>query len=787
MPTIETNLYPITNLERLTAKYRLYRVKGLYPDQDEYHRRCQRLRQTLNRELKTSCGILTRNDEAVLALRQDAPEPPPQTMLGGPVAIEASGKVLPVDFLHRTPETESLALIFLQDLIKKRLRQDRRLWQPDNRALFFQKEASWSGKIAGVHYGFGVRVVPTDDGGLGFCLDAQTKYVALRPLPAELDRRTFTPYKMKNFVYHYGHDWYEVQLSDCPGLSIQEYLCGEADGKKTLFDWVLDHCPQPRPPELAKLDREGAAVEYVTAADEKRGAPAALCYRIFDTTEAEVQREHGRSILVPDDRAYAIIKQAEEHFRDLVSEGKPVTVNSQPVGFELKRFVHPDLRYGHNRVLSVRGTSGATRTELKSLGSARWDLLTDRNAGFFSTHELYQQLVIMPRSVAESWGQEFGSSLQEAVNRLYPQRRAYLPALIVYDDRTGRNFVEQGKALIAAAAGSRKQGFAVAMIHDSPAQRARNGEDMLEAYVRRELSKRGIIASVIHTTAGDAYKVVHRDGSIRCDVKSELRGVLMGYLKNIALCHVLLPNACWPFVLAEPLKADVIIGIDVKDHTAGFVGVGRDGATIKLMPARPSKQKEKLLAAQCRDYVADCVKAVAKSGALLPRSIVIHRDGRIFDSELAGCRQALEVLREEGIVASDAEITFLEIPKHSLAPFRMFELFNKEKGLLRDNPPLGTYYLAGANDAYVCSTGWPFVREGTAQPLHVHRNSGPMPIEQCAADVFALCCLTWTQPKESSRHPITLKLNDRQLTHEAGKFDADLFNFGETSVQPSTR
>lgn len=416
MPKIETNLYPITNLERLTATYRLYRLKGLYPEQDDYYRRCQRLRQDINRELKTSCGVMTRNDEAFLAIRDDIGEPPSQATVGGPVAIQATGQTLKVDFVNRTPETDMLALIFLQDLIKKRLRQDRRLWQPDSRGLFFQREPAWKGNTIGIHYGFGVRVVPTDNGGLGFCVDAQTKYVSLRPLPATLDRRSFTPHKMKHFVYHYGHDWYDVQLSDCPGLSIGEYSCGEANGRKSLFDWVLDSCAKPRPPELAKLDRDGVAVEYITAADEKRAAPAALCYRIYDTSEPEVQREHGRSILKPHSRAGAIFKQASQYFNDLVSGGRAVTVSAQPVKFELNRFLHPDIRYGHGKSLSLRGTHSATQTELRNLGADRWAMLTNPQAGFFSTHELYEQLLIVPRSVAESWGQAFAAGLRKAVD-----------------------------------------------------------------------------------------------------------------------------------------------------------------------------------------------------------------------------------------------------------------------------------------------------------------------------------------------------------------------------------
>ena len=44
---------------------------------------------------------------------------------------------------------------------------------------------------------------------------------------------------------------------------------------------------------------------------------------------------------------------------------------------------------------------------------------------------------------------------------------------------------------------------------------------------------------------------------------------------------MLLTNEKWPFVLATPLHADLTVGIDVKQNTAGFTVVGRLGNNVR--------------------------------------------------------------------------------------------------------------------------------------------------------------------------------------------------------------
>jgi argonaute-like protein implicated in RNA metabolism and viral defense len=77
----------------------------------------------------------------------------------------------------------------------------------------------------------------------------------------------------------------------------------------------------------------------------------------------------------------------------------------------------------------------------------------------------------------------------------------------------------------------------------------------------------------------------------------------------------------------------------------------------------------------------------------------------------------------------------------------------------------------------VATTGFPFRRQGTANPLHVIHKYGKLPIEECLRDVFELSTLSWTSPSNGSRVPLTIKFCDRVLFEEAADYDGDAFEF----------
>jgi argonaute-like protein implicated in RNA metabolism and viral defense len=315
------------------------------------------------------------------------------------------------------------------------------------------------------------------------------------------------------------------------------------------------------------------------------------------------------------------------------------------------------------------------------------------------------------------------------------------------------------------------------MVHNTT-DRGHRKEDQLAAMVTRELRQIDIVASVMHTAVSqECYEMARSDqGTPYYRVKDRARGRFSGYLRGVALNCVLLTNHRWPFALATPLHADLIVGIDVKHNTAGFLAVGSNGASFRRKIAN-SRQKEQLLPDQVYTYFSEVIREEALDRNTPIRNIVVQRDGRLFPGEREGLKRAFEDLKRDGLLPADATLTLIEIPKSSPVPLRLFDVSERDGRTWVDNPQVGAYYLAGENDGYVCTTGRAFRRKGTVRPLHVRRVEGPMSLEHCLEDVYALSVLAWTRPEDCTRDPITTKLNDRFLGEAATEYDRDALAF----------
>ena len=132
------------------------------------------------------------------------------------------------------------------------------------------------------------------------------------------------------------------------------------------------------------------------------------------------------------------------------------------------------------------------------------------------------------------------------------------------------------------------------MIHHTSDHLLRQ-HDQLAAMVVREFRKFDVCAAVNHSSMSqECYELVHsRDGRPFYRIREDKKGRFLGYLRGVTLNKILLTNERWPFVLATPLHADLTIGIDVKQNTAGFTVVGRHGSVVRTI-CRESTQKERL-------------------------------------------------------------------------------------------------------------------------------------------------------------------------------------------------
>lgn len=790
MAQLETNIYPITNLDELSTRYRLVEIAGLRPDQAEYFQNRQALQRRLSYSLKKPALIIERDGVPFIVVPEEVATLPSEVQLvRAVVQLRPRDETVDLDYLKRGPD-DAVALRFLRFLIQAPLRGDGRLWQPGAGRAFFERAVARRDGEIHRFVGFSVRPVVTPDAGIGLCVDVQSCYVAAQPLPVSLSRDEFSSrWKGRNCIYRFGQDWYEIHLRALADRNVREYRFSK-DGKTwSLLDYILDQARRPLPSDLGNLPDVSAVVLYQDNRGTELAAPAPLCYPVFHTSSDEVARQHAKTILPPHQRRNLTQDFVERYLQGLRFGKTRLRVSSNPLRIARSEFSLPDLRFGNATVLSAQSTPGTTQVGIKEFGSRKLQLLKDPTAGFYTSAPLDRQYLVLPQSIYDTLGERFIEDFARVVNDFFPQPDGYEPVVVPYDDRgRGRGhhtFIRQAQALRAAAEGKCTQpGYALVMVHRTTDRRDRD-EDQLAAMVVRELRQQhDIRAAVIHSDVPcRAYREDRaRDGRVIYRPVPALKGRLAGYLRNVAITKLLLTNQRWPFVLATPLHADVTVGIDVKNNSAGLLVVGDQGSDIRS-DVRVSRQKERLLAAQTATYIGDVLRREAEARGRALSTIVIHRDGRAWRSELDGIHRALDRLRSEGFVAADARYAVVEISKSSPAPLRLYEIASNRNGQVRVyNPRVGAAYRIGDREAYLCSTGYPFLRQGTAHPLHVIQVDGTLPFVEALEDLYSLTALTWTQPDGCSRYPITIKLNDRILAAEAGEYDEDALEFDDMAT-----
>lgn len=769
---LQTNIFPIKNFDNLTSFYKLYQITGLNKEQEDYYKNCQLIIDRLSRKLRTPALVIERQNKPYLVVRDDSLEPPsPYVLIRTPVRFEYIHKIR-LDYASRSPENTAICLRFLQFLIQTPLYEDRRLWLPRSGGPFFEKKPIITeGKIS-VFRGFKVRSTAIPNGGLGLCIDVSTKYISSYPLPIELDRDSFEEFKGKHCIYHYGHRWYDIKLAYFSDEKANERLIPKGQRLVKLIDYIIEESDKPIPPELANLKYDAPVIIYKNTRGGDCAAPAPLCYPVVDTYNLSLQHTDLKSTIEPEERERNIYHYVKKYIDALSFGDVSINVSTKPMKIRRTVFWLPDYEFGNSKIITVQSPLKPQGVKLQDIGKVRMSTLLNNEIGFYSQDPLPSHYFFMPQTVYESCGKTFHKNLCDTVDTMYPQQIRFSSDIIPYDDKKKKTYAEQGKAILQALEHQEiLGGYCTVMIHHTTDHALRE-EDQLAAMVLREFRQRDLIASIIHTrTPRECYQHIRdADGTPKYRVHDSKRGKLQGYLRNVVLNKILLPNHRWPFVLAEPLQADITIGIDVKQHTAGITLVDKRGADIQWL-CKTSRQKERLLKNQVASYIYEILKDCVCSRNTAISNIVVHRDGRTWDSEIEGLLLAVDKLKQDAILPGNAKLTILEISKSSLVPLRLFELVIENGEFNIRNPQIGSYYVADENEAYLCTTGRPFVRPGTVDPLHVIRRKGPMVIEDCLKDIFFLASLTWTKPDDCSRYPITIRLTDRFLTDVARDYD----------------
>lgn len=665
----ETNIYPIANLSELSTIYRSYRIRGLNPASQEYHKNRNHIVGRLSRLIKQPVEIFEEDDELRLGVPAHA-DPIPDSMIvtRASVRFDLLEGTRVLDYSARTPATDRLCTRFIDFIVQAPLKSRYALWQPGAGSAYYEKTPLPGEGPIGRHEGFSVRAMITADGGIGLCVDSRSCFIDRRPL-RQMSRSDFRRIKGRHAIYRMGHEWFDIGLFALHDLKVSEVLVPGADGRMVgLADFIETRSRKPIPPELARLDPAGQVVVYLNTRGEERSAPAGLCFLTHDTESREVRASHRETIMPPELRRAKIAEICRKHLAEIAAGTTKLRLGERPVEIERKVFALPDLSFGGGKILSVRGTRAARNVPPAGFGEARRELLLDPHAGFHVRTPLDRHYLVLPKTVVDSWGGPFVQALVREVTSLYPHG-TFDPEVVTYDDvGVGHTFPHQANAILSAVRSSCvRAGFATVMIHDIVKGKPRS-HDQLEAAILRELPKLEcpIRATVVHSSKGRECYEQHDDGrgnpSYR--LNGGKAGVFRSYLRNVAISKILLSHEKWPFVLAQPLHADVVIGIDVKRNTAGYTVVSNSGRSIRFR-SEPSRQSEKLLASQIRAQVESLLRAEFDDLGQSLGHIVIHRDGRSYPEERAGAREACDVLRAEGILRPDATLTIVEIHKTS--------------------------------------------------------------------------------------------------------------------------
>ena len=775
------NLYEITNLPELSVSYRLLEVKGLPPN--EYlDKGLNQLVKAVMYQTKHPVALLRKGSEFHLAVDASGPLPElEQQLMPDIVTLVPDAKVHALNLSQLDKSTIPIAEEFVEYALRTPLMRDRSLWGK-GRAFFGRQPANSYDRAANVdlYQGFVWNVVVTGDGRVFVAVDMATRYVDRYWLSDRVNASNQQDYRGRHCLYHYGHEWFEIQFMGLTGRSIaEEKFMVEGQTELTnVFQYTKERWKNAPSPYISKLDPDSPAIIYQYPGNRKqrRGA-LALCKLIISTADAEARNLHRQSILDPGPRCYSTMEVVKRHFRGASLGGSPIQVEDSPLEIERRLFAVPPQRFGNERVLAVSPYPASEATEvvtLEQFGRRRLELLLDPQVGPLDRSSFDPQYMLLPKSLARAINLDFERRFLESMRALSGQK-SYEAKRILYDDLNATSLYRQVEAIKTAVADNGiSRGYTLLVLP----QRAHRD---LHNYIKRALWPHVQFQCATASKLNTFYEL--RDGGKTCVPRAGKGGKLTRFVQNCAL-GMLIANRKWPWALAKPLHYEVYIGIDVLNRMAGltFIYQTPRGQEI-IFRNYTCKQAESLTAKQLRTIVTRDLAADLRRLGLRPKSLVVHRDGRIFAPEVEGLQSGLAELTQANLLGANCVFGIVDIRKSTADGLRIYEGYQLQT---LHNPTVGSAYILGAGEGIVCTTGWPFQFPGTAKPLTAVIREGSLDIGWVLEDIFDLSQFAFSAPDKCARLPLTIKLADDFLEPIAGDADEEEALYEAGSIEIST-
>jgi hypothetical protein len=395
------NRFEIQNRDDLSLKYRVLRITGL-PAGDAYDKNVNRLVTSLAYELRQPVALVRRGHAHAVVIPADGPLPKREQPLMPHVAVlEPEGDLGILDFRHLDATTAPIATSFLQFAFRSPLQRNAELWAAGRR---YYRKTPLGGNGGGVdtYPGFVWNVSILGDGRPFLTVDTVVKYIDHEWLHCRINGGDAHGYLRRHCLYHFGHEWYMVQLWAITGVSIAQQQFTTPNGPiANVLSYTRQRWHDNTPPWVRDLSGDSPAIIYRYPGNEQeRYGALALCKLALSTAEQEAAGLHRHSILDPGPRFDRIEALVAAYFQHAKLSGRPVRVTPKPLEIERRVFRVPALRFGQERVLAVRGNQSQNATDivrLEQYSHNRQRLLLDPAAGPFDRSSFDVQYLIVPQ------------------------------------------------------------------------------------------------------------------------------------------------------------------------------------------------------------------------------------------------------------------------------------------------------------------------------------------------------------------------------------------------------
>ena len=670
-----------------------------------------------------------------------------------------------------------IPLKFLTAAIKSQLKNKYEFFELNNGGLFFLKKAAFTNDASNIdiHEGFALRLRRFDDRHFYVVINPTFKYFGSTYLPHIINAQSkeFMAERLvgKHCLYQNGDDWYPIEVVGFLNTISQDKFNGE-----TVLNYIrmrtarhqFDTKPLLNPKDLTLL------YKYPNRSMTPHQGATSLAKLVYHTKDLEDTSLHSHSILPVDERFDRIDKMVVQYMQGFIFNELPLKIATTPYEERLRFFPIPDLLFNGNKVLSIGNTyADSEKTALRDYPRERKNHIIEnkvlKQTGFDA------QYLIYPESLDKNLIKAIQHHAESYLKRLAPkfQRFQLVPYKVSGNQSATVQVQEIEKTLRRHNVTS---GFGLFLFDDF---RQHNNRRMkvfhdclkkkffpnLKFQCASSKNLRRFFSSVSDQQKGIVFQPTPK---LIDKFKSYLFYLVMEYLKI---------NSKWAYALKDNLHYDIWIGIDVQDRYVGFTFFYKNGENIifkfqeitkKTGRLRDEKIDANILISMLKKNLEDQIPRFAPN----PNSIVVLRDGRIFDDEIEAIDKVISELKmpEKGLITNpDFTWGAIELHKKFALPLRAARRNTAFTGV--ENPQAGTYRIEGGVEGFLFNTGYPFQNNGTVNPISLLKVYGNINFEKAMKDIFAQCMLAYSAPDRSNNLPITIKLIDTFLEPLSDRID----------------